>query len=76
MADTKPGDGNVEKLRKWATSGAGAAHFAWGTDGSFGRCRAFYKGKMPDHMIDGWCAKLFHEATGDWPGEHHGEGKS
>lgn len=73
MADTNPGDGNVEKLRQWAVSGAGAIHFAWGTPGDFARCQAFYKGKMPAKMVDGWCANLHKLATGARPGQAPGE---
>lgn len=68
MADSRPGNGNVETLKRWAVAGAGAVHFAWGTPGDFARCQAFYKDKMPDHMIDGWCSNLHKLATGARPG--------
>lgn len=73
MADTKPGDGNVERLRRWAVSGAGAALFAWGSPGDFDRCRTFYRDKIPEKYIDGWCAKLHKLATGAPPGHAPGE---
>lgn len=75
MADTNPGNGNVEQLRKWAVSGAGRALFAWGTPGDFDRCVTFYKAKtdMSDHMVKGWCATLHKLATGASPGHAPGE---
>lgn len=63
----------VRRLRNWAVTGEGRALFNWGTPGAFTRCQRFYKGKMPDRMVDGWCAELYHEATGRWPGEQRGD---
>jgi len=57
----------VARLRKWAVT-EGNKIFAWGTPGDFKRCQVFYKGKMPDRMIDGWCANLHRLATGANPG--------
>ena len=59
----------VTRLRKWAISPTGGGKlFKWGTPGDFGRCQAFYKDKMPNRMIDGWCATLHRLATGAVPG--------
>lgn len=69
MADTKPGDGNAETLRRWATEGKGAAKFQWGRPGDFERCRRFFRGKVPARMLDGWCANLHKRATGARPGQ-------
>lgn len=63
----------VQRLRDWATVGAGRALFNWGVPGDYERCRVFYKGKVPGHMIDGWCATLHKLATGATPGRAPGE---
>lgn len=69
MVENSPKDvQNVQWLRDWAVSGAGAALFAWGTSGDFSRCELFYKDKMPERMIPGWCATLHKLATGASPG--------
>ncbi len=59
----------VERLRAWALGPGGMRHFRWGTDGDMTRCMRFYKTKMPNRMIPGWCARLHKAATGTWPGE-------
>lgn len=59
----------VEHLRRWAVDPAGGGKlFRWGTPGDFKRCQEFYRGKVPGHMIDGWCANLHKLATGASPG--------
>lgn len=63
----------VNRLRAWAVGPEGQKHFLWGTPGDFKRCQEFYKGKVPGHMIDGWCAKLHKLATGATPGHAPGE---
>lgn len=64
----------VNRLRAWAVNPAeGGKIFQWGTPGDFARCQAFYKGKVPGHMIDGWCAGLHKLATGAAPGHAPGE---
>jgi len=66
----KPGEGaGVARLRAWAVNPAeGGKLFAWGTPGDFKRCTTFYRGKVPGHMLDGWCANLHKLATGASPG--------
>lgn len=61
----------VGRLRAWAISPTGGGKvFQWGTAGDFGRCQAFYRDKIPKHMIDGWCANLHRLATGGFsPGQ-------
>jgi hypothetical protein len=73
MAEKTPAQvAAVERLRAWALGPEGQAHFRWGTEGSFDRAVSFYRRKgLPEHMVKGWVAKLYHEATGHWPGEHH-----
>lgn len=73
MADAaKSAEGHVAgtaRLREWAVNPAeGGKVFRWGEPGDFDRCRAFYRGKVPGHMIDGWCANLHKLATGATPG--------
>lgn len=63
----------VERLKAWGVGPEGRAHFQWGTPGDFNRCVAFYRDKMAGRMVKGWCARLHHAATGEWPGPHaHG----
>lgn len=63
----------VNRLRRWAVDPAGGGKvFQWGTPGDFKRCTDFYADKIPHKMIDGWCAKLHHLATGGWPGHAPG----
>lgn len=64
----------VARLRKWAVDPAGGGKiFQWGTPGDFARCQAFYRGKVPGHMIDGWCQRLHMLATGHPAGHAPGE---
>jgi hypothetical protein len=64
----------LARLRAWAINPAeGGKVFQWGKPGDFDRCRAFYKGKVPARMIDGWCANLHKLATGARPGHAPGE---
>lgn len=59
----------LERLRAWAVNPAeGGKVFQWGTPGDFDRCVAFYKGKMADHFLEGWCSNLHKLATGARPG--------
>lgn len=59
----------VERLRAWAIGPEGQKTFRWGTPGDFRRCENFYKGKVPERMIPGWCARLHKLATGNVPGQ-------
>lgn len=60
----------TNRLRAWAISPTGGGKvFQWGTPGDFKRCTDFYKGKVPGHMIDGWCFNLHKLATGARPGQ-------
>jgi hypothetical protein len=63
----------VERLRAWAVGPEGQKHFRWGTPGDFKRCETFYKGRMPAHMIPGWCSNLHLLATGGRPGHSPAE---
>lgn len=74
MPDT-PG-GMPPQFKKYWLAGPGAAAIAWNTPGDFLRCTKLINAKivengndpLPDRVIEGLCAKLHHEATGEWPG--------
>ncbi len=58
--------GNAERLRRYWTSGKGAASIRWGTSGDFRRCVRKTRKYMANPQ--GYCAKLHKRATGQWPG--------
>ena len=66
-------------LDYWA-HGAGAAKIQPEAPGAFARCQAeLGKYLPPGRQVDGFCARVLHEATGMWPGskeynESHGHG--
>ena len=64
---------DTERLMKYWAEGAGAAKIAWNTPDDFYRCKAELGKYVPDHMLDGLCARLHHRATGAWPGHAAGE---
>lgn len=76
----QPGDLPPQLAEYWL-HGPGAAKIRWGQPGDFDRCRtaineAIVKkgGKpLPDHVINGLCAKLHKRATGATPGHAPGE---
>ncbi len=70
MAAKTPGQAaGVARLREWAVNPAeGGKIFKWGTSGDFKRCEDFYRGKIPEHELAGWCANLHKLATGASPG--------
>jgi hypothetical protein len=64
----------IARLRAWAINPAeGGKLFQWGKPGDFDRCVKFYRGKVPGHMLKGWCANLHKIATGATPGNAPGE---
>lgn len=67
----EPGQGNVEALREYWTTGKGAAKIRWGTDGSFARCQRLLRkyALKSGFDLDGFCARLHKRATGEWPTE-------
>lgn len=58
-------------VRYWA-KGPGAAKIRWGVPGDFDRCRREMAGKVPPHMINGFCSNLHKIATGGRPGHAPG----
>lgn len=59
--------GNAETLRRYWSSGTGAAKIRWGTPGDFNRCVRQTR-KYMGTGAKGYCAKLHKRATGQWPG--------
>lgn len=73
MADTKPGDGDASKLKRyWLTGTGGTVKIRWGTPGDFTRCVKELDKYMPGRA-EGYCANLHKIATGQWPGEVKGK---
>lgn len=69
MADTHPGDGDAETLRRYWTTGEGAAKIRWGTPGDFDRCVRQLEKYMPG-QAEGYCNLLHKRATGIYPATH------
>lgn len=69
MADTNPGDGNAETLRRYWTVGAGGIKIAWGTPGDWTRCVRYVSDYMSKDEAEGYCARLHRRTTGMWPGD-------
>ena len=67
MADTRPGDGDAEVLRRYWTTGEGALKIRWGTPGDFDRCVTQLDKYMPGRA-EGYCNLLHKRATGMWAG--------
>ena len=55
MVDQNKHSGNAEQLKKYWTTGAGAAKINWGVDGDFDRCLAEVGKFMPDAEAKGYC---------------------
>lgn len=60
--------GGAEKLRKYWTSGPGAAKIMWGTPGDWTRC-VRHLGKYMGTRAKGYCALRHKEKTGMWTGD-------
>lgn len=65
----------LARLRAWAVNPAeGGKVFRWSEPGAFSRCQVFYRGKVPGHMLDGWCSNLYALANGGRrPGQQRGD---
>lgn len=59
--------GNAERLRRYWTTGEGAAVIQWGSPGQFDRCVAALTEHMPG-QAEGYCARLYRRVNGEWPG--------
>jgi hypothetical protein len=60
--------GNAETLRRYWSTGKGAAKIRWGTSGDFRRCRKNLQ-KYMGPKAAGYCARLHKRNTGMWPGD-------
>ncbi len=74
MADTTPGGGNAETLRRYWTTGKGAAKIRWGTPGDHGRCVKELSKYMPGRAA-GYCQLLHKRATGVYTGDKRNPGR-
>jgi hypothetical protein len=59
--------GTQRLLHYWAR-GAGAAKIQPAVPGAFKRCQAELGKYIQGRQLDGFCARVLHEATGMWPG--------
>lgn len=61
--------GNAETLRRYWTTGAGAAKIKWGTPGDFNRCVRNVS-RFMGARARGYCALRHKAATGMWTAQH------
>lgn len=66
--------GNAETLRRYWTSGAGAAKIRWGTPGDWGRCQR-HLSKYMGARARGYCQLLHRRATGVYTGSRANAGR-
>ncbi|MFI1485773.1 hypothetical protein [Streptomyces sp. NPDC020747] len=64
------GAAGTQRLLKYWAFGAGAAKIQAGTPGAFRRCQAELGRYIQGRQLDGFCARVIHEVTGEWPGQH------
>lgn len=60
--------GNAETLRRYWSTGKGAARIRWSTPGDFNRCVRLVSKYMTGAR--GYCNLLHKRATGTWPAQH------
>lgn len=63
----------TQRLLKYWAFGPGAAKIQPGTEGAFRRCQAELGKYIQGRQLDGLCARVIHEATGQWPGAHRSD---
>lgn len=56
-------------LQYWA-HGEGAVKLQPGAKGAWDRCHVLLGKYIQGRQLDGFCARVIHEATGEWPGQH------
>ncbi|MCX4450702.1 hypothetical protein [Streptomyces sp. NBC_01789] len=61
--------GNAETLRRYWTTGAGAAKIKWGTPGDYNRCVRNVS-RFMGARARGYCALRHKAATGMWTAQH------
>jgi hypothetical protein len=70
MADTRPGDGNAETLRRyWTTGPGGMIKIKWGQKNDFTRCVLHLSKYLPPGQVERYCAERHYEMNGFWPGD-------
>lgn len=60
----------TERLKRYWTTGPGAAKIGWGKPCDFCSCLRQLRKYVPRRMLKGLCANLHHRALGMWPGQH------
>lgn len=60
----------TQRLLKYWAHGAGAQKIQPAEPGAFRRCQAELGKYIQGRQLDGFCARVIHEATGRWPGAH------
>lgn len=73
------GDGNENELRRYWLTGPGGRRIRWRTNGAFTRCveevsATGAKTGLTD--VRAYCASLYHDARGEWPGKAGRTGKA
>ena len=63
----------TQRLLAYWAHGLGAAKIQPAVPGAFRRCQAELGKYIQGRQLDGFCARIIHEATGEWPGQHHGD---
>ena len=66
--------GNAETLRRYWSTGPGAAKIKWGTAGDYRRCTAALA-KYMGGRARGYCALLHRRNTGVYPGSRANTGR-
>lgn len=61
---------NARALKRYWTTGPGAARIGWGTPGDFGRCVRLVSKYMSRRQARGFCNLRHHDALGISPGQH------
>lgn len=69
----------TERLKRYWAYGEGRAKIAPEAPGAFKRCQLHLSKYLPPNEVDGYCARIIHDATGMWPGSaaynaSHGHG--
>ena len=75
MADTNPGDGDAERLKRWWAFGPGRQKWA-NSPTPYRTLRALLRQYVSARVADGLAANIFKLAFGYWPGERGGENKT
>ncbi len=60
----------TQRLLKYWARGAGAQKIQPATPGAWDRCHVELGKYIQGRQLDGFCARIIHEATGRWPGRH------